>query len=221
MRNPVMFVVGVGFGAHHGPVLQGLRRFVDDEPERVHGTRGPIPVVHGAVRQLRRGDRRGTREGASRHVAQDTRRDGRPRAARRRQRRRGSEPAARRQRRGRGERRRAHPERRRRDRGHRQRRRVGDHRRVGTRHPRVGRRPVGGHRRDARALRPDRRADHGPAGRDVPRPDDRTGRGIVSSEDAERDRAQHPAGRAHDHLPPGHCHASSRSRCSPTPSSPS
>ena len=26
MRNPVMFVVGVGIGAHHGPVLQGLRR---------------------------------------------------------------------------------------------------------------------------------------------------------------------------------------------------
>ena len=45
-------------------------------------------------------------------------------------------------------------------------------------------------------VRRDRRADHRAAGRDVHRPDDRLGRGNLSPEDAERDRAQHPAGRA-------------------------
>ena len=38
-------------------------------------------------------------------------------------------------------------------------------------------------------------------GRDVHRPDDRARRGVRAPEDAERDRAQHPARRAHDHLP--------------------
>ena len=97
--------------------------------------------------------------------------------------------------------RRGDPGRRRRDRGHRQRRRVGDHRRVGAGDPRVGRRPLGGHRRHARAVRPDRRAHHRAAGRDLPRPDDRARRGRRAAEDAERDRAQHPARRADDHLP--------------------
>ena len=55
-------------------------------------------------------------------------------------------------------RRRADPRRRRGHRGHRVGRRVGDHRRVGAGDPRVGRRPLGGDRRHARALRPDRRA---------------------------------------------------------------
>ena len=98
-------------------------------------------------------------------------------------------------------RRRAHPRRRRGHRRHRVGRRVGDHRRVGSGDPRVGRRPLGGHRRHARALRPDRRAHHVEAGRDVPRPDDRARRGRRAPEDAERDRAQHPARGAHDHLP--------------------
>ena len=53
------------------------------------------------------------------------------------------------------------------DRGHRHRRRVGDHRRVGAGHPRVGRRPLGGDRRHAGALRPDRRAHHVAARRDA------------------------------------------------------
>ena len=97
--------------------------------------------------------------------------------------------------------RRGHPERRRRGRGHREHRRVGDHRRVGSGDPRGRRRPLGGHRRDARALRPDRRAHHGPTGRDVHRPDDRPRRGLRAPEDPERDRAQHPARRADDHLP--------------------
>ena len=38
------------------------------------------------------------------------------------------------------------------------------------------------------------------AGRDVPRPDDRARRGRRTAEDAERDRAQHPARRPDDHL---------------------
>ncbi len=43
--------------------------------------------------------------------------------------------------------------------------------------------------------------------RDLPRPHDRDGRGREAAEDAERDRAQHPAGGAHDHLPARHRHA--------------
>ncbi len=98
-------------------------------------------------------------------------------------------------------RRRADPRRRRDHRRHRLRRRVGHHRRVGTGHPRVGRRPF---RRDgwhACAVRPDHRAHHVEAGRDVPRPHDRARRRRRAAEDAERDRAQHPAGRTHAHLP--------------------
>ena len=43
----------------------------------------------------------------------------------------------------------------------------------------------------------DQGADHRGAGRDLPRPHDRAGRGRRAAEDAERDRAQHPA-RRHD-----------------------
>ena len=42
--------------------------------------------------------------------------------------------------------------------------------------------------------------------RGLPRPDDRHGRGRQAAEDAERDRAQHPAGGLHDHLPARHRH---------------
>ena len=97
-------------------------------------------------------------------------------------------------------RRRRDPGRRRRRRGHRHGRRVGDHRRVGPGDPGVGRRPLGGHRRHAGAQRRDRRADHRQARRDVPRSDDRPRRGRRPAEDAERDRPDDPAGRAHDHL---------------------
>ena len=100
---------------------------------------------------------------------------------------------ARRPRRGRG--RGDHPRRRRRGRGHRLGGRVGDHRRVRAGDPRVRRRPVRGHRRHQGAVRPDRGADHLQAGRDVHRPDDRPGRGREAAEDAERDRAEHPARR--------------------------
>ena len=99
-------------------------------------------------------------------------------------------------------RRRDHPRRRRRRRGHRDGRRVGHHRRVGAGHPRVGRRPL---RRSpaARGCSPTRSSCSitSEAGRDLPRPDDRARRGREPAEDAERDRPQHPARRAHDHLP--------------------
>ena len=45
-------------------------------------------------------------------------------------------------------------------------------------------------------LRLDQGADHGGAGLDLPRPHDRAGRRRRAAEDAERDRAQHPARRA-------------------------
>ena len=49
--------------------------------------------------------------------------------------------------------------------------------------------------------RRDRRAHHGQAGRDVPRPDDRPRRGRRPAEDPERDRPDDPARRLDDHLP--------------------
>ncbi len=61
-------------------------------------------------------------------------------------------------------------------------------------------------RRDRRhpgPLRSDRRRDHPGAGAELPRPDDRPGRGGGAAKDAERDRAQHPARRAHAGLPRG------------------
>ena len=44
-------------------------------------------------------------------------------------------------------------------------------------------------------------------GETLHRPDDRPGRGRQAAEDAERDRAEHPAGRADDHLPARGGHA--------------
>ena len=58
-----------------------------------------------------------------------------------------------------------------------------------------------GHRRHEGAVRPDRRRDHPEAGRELHRPDDRARRGRQPAEDAERDRAEHPARVADDHLP--------------------
>ena len=60
----------------------------------------------------------------------------------------------------------------------------------------VRRRPLGRHRRHAGAVRLDHRAHHRGAGLDLPRPHDRAGRRRRAPEDAERDRAQHPARRA-------------------------
>ena len=59
-----------------------------------------------------------------------------------------------------------------------------------------GRRSLGGHRRHPGAVRRDRRAHHGQARRDLPRPDDRARRGRQPAEDPQRDRPEHPAGGA-------------------------
>ena len=50
-------------------------------------------------------------------------------------------------------------------------------------------------------------ARHRRSRRDLPRPHDRDGRGRQAPEDAERDRARHPARGAHDHLPARDRHA--------------
>ena len=91
---------------------------------------------------------------------------------------------------------RIHPVRRR---DHRRRRiggRVGDHRRIRSGDSRSRRRPLGGHRRHARALRPDQGQDHVEPRRDFPRSHDRAGRRRGAAEDAQRNRAEHSAGRA-------------------------
>ena len=98
---------------------------------------------------------------------------------------------------GAGRDRRSDPERRRSHRGRRLGRRVGDHRRIGAGHPRERRRPLGGHRRHPGHLGLAQGADHRGAGLDLSRPHDRAGRRGGAAEDAERDRAQHPA-RRHD-----------------------
>ena len=56
-------------------------------------------------------------------------------------------------------------------------------------------------------------------GPDVPRPDDHPRRGGEPPEDPERDRADDPAGRAHDHLPAGRASCCSRSATTPGPRS--
>ena len=175
-RNPVMFVVEIGSVLTTILFFQKLPSATRVR-QRVHRPRVGVAVVHRAVRQLRRGGGRGPGQGAGRHAAQDALGDRRPRPPARRHRRRRSRRAsctvgdecvvpAGELIPGDGD---DH-------RGHRVGRRVGDHRRVGAGDPRVGRRPLGGHRRHPRALRPDRRADHVEAGRDVPRPHDRARR---------------------------------------------
>ena len=164
-----------------------------------------VALVHGAVRELRRGDGRGARQGAGRHAPQDARGDRRapPDApdGSRRGRRRASELRL-------GDvvvvdGRRGDPRRRRRR--SRASRSVDESAITGESapgHPRVRRRPLAPSPA-ARACSPTRSscAITAEPGRDVPRPDDRARRGRRAAEDAERDRAQHPARRAHDHLP--------------------
>ena len=70
------------------------------------------------------------------------------------------------------------------------------------------------------AVRPDRRADHPEAGRELHRPDDRAGRGRQPAEDAERDRAEHPARRADDHLPARGGDPAAAGRSTPRPQQP-
>ena len=96
--------------------------------------------------------------------------------------------------------RRHHPRRRRGDRRHRLGQRGGHHRRIRAGDPRIRRRPLGGDRRHHGDLRPHRRAHHVVARLLVPRPHDQAGRRRRAAEDAERDRAQHPAGRPDHHL---------------------
>ena len=167
-----------------------------------------LAVADRRVRQPGRGGGRGPRQGAGRDAApgqarddgaaadQLAARDGSVSAARGVRGWHGA--AARRLRGGRGGP--GHPRRRGRGRGRGLGGRVGHHRRVRPGHPRVGRRPVRGHRRHHRAVRPDRRQDHLQARRDLHRPDDRPGRGGQAAEDAERDRAEHPARLADHHL---------------------
>ncbi len=83
------------------------------------------------------------------------------------------------------------------------------HRRVGAGPQGAGHRhPELGHRRDDARQRPARRPRHGRPGRDVPRPDDRPGRGRQAPADAERDRPVDPARRPDDRLPDGRRHPS-------------
>ena len=151
------------------------------------------------LRQLRRGAGRGPGQGPGRRAALDAHRDRRPAARRRREGGLGAAPRRRRRGRGGG----GDPRRRHRDRGHRLGRRVGDHRRVGAGRARVRRRPQRRHRRHPRALRPHRRRNHPGARAELPRQDDRPGRGRRAAQDAERDRPQHPPRRPHPRLPRG------------------
>ena len=91
-----------------------------------------------------------------------------------------------------------HPLRRRGDRGHRLGQRGGHHGRVRAGHSRVGRRPLSRHRRYTRRFRLAEGAYHRGTRLDLPRPHDCPGRRRAAAEDAERDRAEHSAGR-HDH----------------------
>ena len=163
VRNPVMFVVFIGS-------LLTTYLFVRDLPTAsaadsvFTGSRRDLAVVHGAVRELRRGRGRRPGQGAGRHAPQDPLGDAWPTCCSTTDRpSSGSRPELHVGDRVVVDRRRAHPGRRRRDRGHRVGRRVGDHRRVGAGDPRIGRRPLGGHRRHARALRPHRREDPRPS----------------------------------------------------------
>ena len=70
IRNPVMFVVEVGVGHHHRHRLH--------QPSTATASRSGSPatiarlaVADGAVRQLRGGDRRGPRQGPGRRAARD------------------------------------------------------------------------------------------------------------------------------------------------------
>ena len=68
-KNPVMFVVEVG------SVLTTILFFAEAglghrRRERLRRRRRRVPLVHGAVRELRRGGGRGTGQGAGRHPAQ-------------------------------------------------------------------------------------------------------------------------------------------------------
>ena len=205
LRNPVMFVVVVGSALHHRARRGRLARAAPASSAGVHPGGLGLALVHRAVRQLRRGDGRGARQGAGRRAA-------RPRASAPPPRlvdvadrnapfeivpstalRKGDLVA----RRGR----RDDPRRRRGRRGRRLGQRERGHRRERAGDPRERRRSQRGHRRHPGALRLARGAGHRRSRRDLPRPDDRAGRGREAQEDAQRDRARHPARRADPRLP--------------------
>ena len=149
LRNPVIFVVEV---VSVVVTIRVIADIVGGGPVAFDTAIAARPVVHGAVRELRRGDGRGTRQGAGRRLAEDPGGPGRQAADAD-----GAEETvpATELREGRprdGVGRRADPGRRRDRRGHRLGRRVGDHRRVRAGDPRVGRRPLGRHRRHEGAL---------------------------------------------------------------------
>ena len=200
IKNPVMFVLEIVTALTTVILVRDL--VTGGEQHRLRVPDHPVAVVHGAVRQLRRSDRRGPRQGAGRLAAAAAHRDAGQAADRRRpqelQARARHQPEGRRRRAGRG--RRHDPVRRRGHRRHRLGQRGGDHRRIRAGHPRVRRRPLGGHRRHAGAVRLDPRAHHRGAGLDLPRSHDQAGRRRRAAEDAERDRAQHPADRPDHHL---------------------
>ncbi len=209
MRNPVMFLVEVGTVLTAIVVVQSIAHGALARPDRLSGGAGGPAAPDGPLRQLRRGAGRGPRQGPGRqpppdppgHARLPARQPDGPRgrgrlldeAPRRR-------PRARRGRAG-------HPGRRRGRRGRRQRGRERHHRRERPGDPRGRRRPLGRHRRHPRALRPDRRPDHRRAGPELPRQDDRPGRGRRAAEDAQRDRTDDRPGRLLADLPDRHRHA--------------
>ncbi len=196
-KNPVMFVVEVGSASSPRCCL-----YCRITPATSASTcRSRVAVVHGAVRQLRRGDGGGSRQGAGRCAAQGEVRDHGIQAERRTAQ---MEEVPSSQ------------------------LRVGDMVRVVAGqmvpgdgevtegvasvdesaitgeicagNPRGGRRSFGSDRRHARAERRDRRAHHGEPRRDVSRPHDRAGGRRGAAEDAERDCAEYSARWADDHL---------------------
>ena len=78
------------------------------------------------------------------------------------------------------------------------------HGRVGPRHPRIGRRFLLGHRWHTGSVGLDHRAGLRQSGRHLPRSHDLDGRGSEAPENAERNRPDHPVGRAHPGISGGH-----------------
>ena len=137
MKNPVMFVVEVGAALTTVFLIRDIVAAACRH--RVRPADLDVAVVHGPVRQLRRGDGRGARQGAGRRAPQDQDRLDRQ-AHRGRPHRGGLGRAAARGRRRHVRAGRHHPWRRGSHRRHRVGGRVGDHRRERAGHPRVGRR---------------------------------------------------------------------------------
>ena len=117
IRNPVMFVVLVGSVLTRLIFLRDAGR--DRRRERRFAGMVALAVVHGPVRQLRGGRRRGSGQGPGRLAAQGQGRHGRRRVRRADGHRGGAEPAAHPRRRVRRQGGRGDPRRRRGDRGHR------------------------------------------------------------------------------------------------------